>query len=139
MNFRILSPAVHGLLDYAAALALIVLPFLLPFDTRPAAATWLSVAAGLGLIGYSLLTDYAFGPFRVLPYRLHLALDLAAAAVFIAAPFVLGWEGLVLGYYLVMGAGVIAVVALSQIPAAADAARITDPSPTGDGTRIHRT
>lgn len=123
MNFRILTPAVHGLLDYAAALALIVLPFLLPFEGAPAAATWLSVAAGLGLVGYSLLTDYAFGPFRLLPFRLHLALDLAAALVFIAAPFVLGWQGLVLGYYLVMGAGVIAVVALSQTDAPGNAVR----------------
>ena len=114
MTFKFLSPAIHGLLDYAAALALIVLPFLLPFDGAPAAAVWLSVAAGVGLIGYSLLTDYAFGPFRLLSFRVHLLLDLAAALVFVAAPFVMGWQGLVLGYYLVMGSGVIAVVALSR-------------------------
>lgn len=114
MTIRILSPAIHGLLDYAAAVALIVLPFLLPFDGAPATAIWLSVAAGVGLIGYSLLTDYAFGPFPILSFRVHLLLDLAAAVAFVSAPFVMGWQGLVLGYYLVMGAGVIAVVALSK-------------------------
>jgi hypothetical protein len=77
-------------------------------------AHWLSVAAGSGLIAYSLATDYAFGVFGLVPFQWHLAFDLLAAAVFLVAPFVFGWSGLVLGYYLVMAAGVIAVVALTE-------------------------
>jgi len=113
MNYKILTPALHGLLDYAAAAGLIVLPFLLDLGATSQLATWLSVVAGIGLVAYSLVTDYAFGVFRVLSFRLHLMLDVAAAVVFLAAPFVFGWSGLALGYYPVMGFGVLAVVALS--------------------------
>lgn len=113
MNYRILTPTIHGALDYAAAAALIVLPFLLNLGEISAAAQWLSVAAGAGLVVYSLATDYAFGVFGLLSFRAHLALDMLAAVAFIGAPFVFGWSGLVLAYYLVMGAGVLVVVALS--------------------------
>ena len=110
-TLRFLTPTLHGALDYAAAAALIVLPFLLGFDGL---ALWLSVIGGVGLIGYSLLTDYTFSAVSLISFKAHLVLDLAAAAVFIAAPFVFGWTGLVLGYYLVMAAGVIAVVVLTN-------------------------
>lgn len=113
MNYKILTPTIHGLLDYAAAAALIVLPFLLNLGAISATAQWLSVAAGAGLVAYSLATDYAYGAFGLFSFRVHLVLDLLAAVAFIAAPFVFGWTGLVLGYYLVMGAGVLVVVALT--------------------------
>lgn len=113
MNHRILNPTIHGLLDYAAAAGLIVLPFALDLGAASALARWLSVVAGIGLVAYSLATDYAFGVFRVLSFRVHLMLDVAAAIAFLAAPFVFGWKGLLLGYYLVMGFGVLAVVVLS--------------------------
>ena len=113
MNHKFLTPALHGLLDYAAAAGLIVLPFLLDLGAASPLASGLSVVAGIGLVAYSLATDYAFGVFRVLSFRAHLMLDVAAAIVFLAAPFVFGWRGLLLGYYLFMGVGVLAVVALS--------------------------
>lgn len=113
MTFRILNPTLHGLLDYAAAAGLIVLPFLLDLQTASPLAHWLSVAAGGGLVAYSLATDYRFGALRLIPFRAHLALDLLAAAVFVVAPFAFGWTGLVRGYYIVMALGVLVVVALS--------------------------
>jgi len=117
-SIRFLTPTIHGLGDYAAAVALIVLPFLLGFDGL---ALWLSVAGGVGLIGYSLFTDYTFSLGSVISFKTHLILDLTAAAAFIAAPFVFGWAGLVMGYYFVMAAGVILVVVL------------TDPNPSKVG------
>ena len=110
-KLRFLTPTIHGLGDYAAAIALIVIPFLLGFDGL---ALWLSVAGGAGLIVYSLLTDYTFGVAPVISFRVHEVLDLTAAAAFIAAPFLFGWSGLVMGYYLVMAGGVIVVVALTN-------------------------
>ena len=72
------------------------------------------VVGGIGLIGYSLLTDYPYGVFRALPFRAHLVVDLTAAAAFIAAPFVFGWQGVTAAYYFVMAAGVLAVVGLTD-------------------------
>jgi len=107
---KILNPQVHGWLDYAAALALIVAPFVLGLT---ALALWMSVAAGVGLVLYSLLTDYSASLAKLIPFRLHLLLDGLAALAFIVAPFAFGWSGVVMTYYLVMGVGVLMVVALS--------------------------
>ena len=95
-----------------------MLPFVLGFGGLP---LLLSVTGGVGLIIYSALTDYDFGCSPLLSFRAHLALDIAAAAVFVLAPFAFGWTGLVLGYYLVMAAGVVIVVALTQPQSAPDA------------------
>ena len=110
-SIRFQTPTLHGVLDYAAATGLIVLPFIFGFGSL---ALWLSVAGGAGLIGYSLLTDYTLGAAALISFKIHLALDLAAAVAFIAAPFIFGWGGLIMGYYLVMGGTVVVVVALSK-------------------------
>ena len=114
MKYKILSPSIHGLLDYAAAAGLIVLPFVLGLGETSPAALWLSVAGGFGLITYSLATNYAFGLFGLVSFRTHLVFDLMAALAFAIAPFLFGWSGLTLGYYLVMATGVLVVVALSS-------------------------
>lgn len=114
MKIRFLTPALHGLLDYAAAGALIVLPFVLKLGSEGPLALWLSVAGGIGLILYSLLTDYAFGAVKALPYNAHLVLDLTAGALFLAAPWLFGLGPIASVYYPIMALGVIAVVALSS-------------------------
>lgn len=120
MKIRFLTPTVHGVLDYAAALGLIVLPFILNLGATSPVALWLSVAGGIGLIGYSLATDYSFGLLRMLPFRAHIVLDLAAAAAFAVAPFLFGWSGLTMAYYLTMAGGVIAVVLVTGSEDVAD-------------------
>lgn len=110
MKLQFLTPTLHGMLDYLAAGALIVLPFLLGFQGFE---LWLSVAGGAGLILYSLITDYRFGVVKLLSFDVHLLLDLAAAVAFIVAPFALGFGFLAAIYYPVMAAGVIAVVAFT--------------------------
>ena len=114
MNF--ITSKLHGLLDYAAATALIALPFILNLSEQSPLALYMSVAAGLGLIAYSLLTNYHFSLAKVISFRIHLALDLAAALFFIVAPFVFGFEGVAKIYYWVMGAGVVMVVLFSNAP-----------------------
>ena len=116
-SIRFVSSTIHGLLDYAAAGGLIIFPVLLGFDGL---TLWLSVAGGVGLIGYSLITDYAFSVAPVISFKTHLALDLTAGAVFIAAPFVFGWTGLVMGYYFAMASGVSAAVVFTGPESATD-------------------
>lgn len=110
-RIRILSPTLHGVLDYGAAAALLVLPFALGLDGL---ARWLSVAGGAALVAYSLLTDYTLALAPLFSFRTHLVLDLTAAALFFASPMLFGFAGLAAGYYVVMGAGVLVVVALSD-------------------------
>lgn len=119
MTLKFINPASHAILDYIAATALLVLPFVLDLAATSALALWLSVGGGITLIGYSLATDYGFLGARPISFRAHSALDLGAAALFMAAPAVFGWSGLTAIYYYVMGAGVLVVVAFSATRAPA--------------------
>lgn len=70
----------HGPVDYLAGLFLVVMPWLVGFAEIGGPATWLSVAIGLAVITYSLLTDYEWGVFGGLDMRAHLVLDATAGA-----------------------------------------------------------
>ena len=104
----------HGLGDYAAALVLIVAPIFLDLKEQSIVAHWASIAGGVGLIVYSLLTDYTFSAAKVIPFKVHLVLDSIAGLVLIALAFVLSLEGIAQGYMIVMGAGVLLVVAVTK-------------------------
>ena len=99
----------HAYIDYPVAAGLIVMPFLLGFS---GIAAGLSIATGIAALLLTLLTDHETGLFKVLPYKFHLAVDGLVGVAFLIAPFVLGFAGLAMAYYLVIGATVIAVVGL---------------------------
>lgn len=113
MKLRFISPTNHGLVDYAAAVALITLPFLLKLGSSSPAAIWLSVITGFAVILVSGITDYRYGIFRLIPFGGHLAIDLAVATVFIAIPFVFGFTGLDAAYYWINAAVVYLAVAFT--------------------------
>lgn len=112
MNF--LTKKMHGAGDYAAAAVLIVAPFVLGLQEQSIIAHWASIAGGVGLITYSLLTDYTFSVANVIPFKVHLLFDSLAGLVLIALAFVLKLEGIAQIYMIVMGAGVLLVVAVTQ-------------------------
>ena len=111
---KFLNPKLHGIGDYAAGVVLIIAPSGLGISEQSLIAYWVSVIGGLGLIVYSLLTDYAFSAVKIIPFKAHLVLDLIAGIVFVALPFVLGLDGIARLYMIVMGLGVVLVVAVSQ-------------------------
>jgi hypothetical protein len=114
MSYRIISPEVHGILDYVSAIVLILVPGALAFDEISPFAYWLSVIAGCVLILYSLMTDYEFSIGMFIPLRIHLVLDFSAGILFILWPFIFDFTGLAMAYYLVMGFGILLVVGLTQ-------------------------
>jgi hypothetical protein len=118
MNIRFLTPSIHGILDYIAAIVLVVAPVILKLHEVSPFAYWLSVVAGGLLILYSLLTDYEFSISKMIPLKVHLGLDLSAGVLFVIWPFIFGFTGVAMAYYIVMGLGILLVVA------------VTDPVPT---------
>ncbi|MEP3051446.1 MAG: hypothetical protein ABJP48_00510 [Erythrobacter sp.] len=108
---RFIPSALHGILDYAVALTLVVMPFLFGFQ---GVALFLAVAGGLGLFVYSLITDYSLSARKLLPFKVHLAIDFIAATVLTAAPFVFGFVGFERVFYLVIGIAVIVVVLVTN-------------------------
>jgi len=111
---RFVTKAMHAYIDYPVAIALIIMPFVLGIGASNPIATWLSVATGVAAFILTLLTDHETGVVKVLPYKLHLAVDFAVAIVFIAAPFILGFSGLDMWYFTVLGATVLVVVGLHK-------------------------
>ena len=111
---KFLTSKFHGLGDYAAAAVLIVAPSVLGLKEQSLIAHWASIAGGVGLIIYSLLTDYTFSIAKIIPFKVHLVLDSLAGLILIALAFALSLEGIAQIYMIVMGAGVLLVVAVSQ-------------------------
>lgn len=112
---RFISARFHGFLDYAVAGALIGVPLLFDFAASSAVAAAISIAAGAGLVVYSLLTDYSAGIRNLIPWRVHLGLDALAALTLLAAPFALGFSGFARGFYVTVAVSVLAVVATTQL------------------------
>ena len=111
---RFVTKTIHAGLDYPVALALIVLPFLLELGASNPLALAISPVVGVAAFLLTVFTDHHLGLIRVLPYRVHLAVDLAVGLMFLVLPFALGFSGLDAAYYLVNGAAVVAVIGLSK-------------------------
>jgi hypothetical protein len=111
---KFITKRIHAFLDYPVALALILLPFVLGLGTSNPLALQLSVATGIAALALTILTDHHLGFIKVLSYKLHLTVDFLVALVFIAAPFILSFEGMDAYYYWANGIAVLAVVSLHK-------------------------
>ena len=119
---KFVTKDIHAFLDYPVALALLVAPFLLGLGEVNQMAIWLSVVVGVAAFVLTLLTDHHLGVIRVIPYSLHMAVDLIVGLTFLAAPFIFGFSGLDAAYYWVFGATVCVVIGLHKGEAQTSAA-----------------
>ena len=106
----------HGVLDYVVGVLLIIAPYLFGFaDDEPARnAAWI---VGGGSLLYSLFTAYELSIAKVIPYRVHLGLDIAAGIFLAASPWLMSFSDRVVAPHLVVGLLEIGVALLSR-PAA---------------------
>ena len=111
---RFITRTIHAWLDYPVALALIALPFLLGLGDSHPLALAISPFVGVAALILTVFTDHHLGLFRVLPYSLHLAVDLVVGLLFLVLPLALGFTGVDAAFYLVNGTAVVAVIALSK-------------------------
>ena len=114
MDPRFITKTMHAFLDYPVALSLMAAPFLLRLGNSHPSALWLAVGTGVAAFILTLLTDHKLGVFRVLPYSVHLAVDLLVGVVFLLAPSVFGFAGVDAWYYWANGAAVLFVVGLHK-------------------------
>ena len=96
------------------ALALIGLPFLLGLGASNPLALQISPVVGVAALILTVFTDHRTGIIRILPYRLHQAVDLGVGILFLTLPFALGFQGLDAAFYWINGAAVVAVISLSK-------------------------
>jgi hypothetical protein len=69
---------------------LIAAPWIFQFSDDTT-ATVISIVLGIGLIAYSLFTDYEFGVWRVAPMSVHNLIDIVAGAFLAASPWIFGY------------------------------------------------
>ena len=122
---RFVTRQIHALLDYPVALSLAAMPFILGLGEANPAAKWLSVATGAAAFVLTVLTDHETGVIRVLPFRLHVAVDRLVGLTFLAAPFALGFDGLDAAYYWANAIAVLTVTVVLVAPETASARRAT--------------
>jgi hypothetical protein len=87
---RFIPTKLHAPLDYIVGAGLIAAPWIFQFSehTTP---TVLSIVLGIGLIVYSLFTDYELGVWRTFPMAVHNLFDIAAGALLTVSPWLFGF------------------------------------------------
>jgi hypothetical protein len=89
MEVRVVPTKVHSAIDYVTAPALAAAPELLRLDGAGASAL-APRAAGVAAAVYGPLTDYELGVRRIIPMRVHVALDALAGGALAIAPWLFG-------------------------------------------------
>jgi hypothetical protein len=84
---RFIPTKFHAPLDYIVGVALIAAPWI----SEHRAATVVPIVLGIGLIAYSLFTNYELGVWKVAPMAVHNLIDIAAGVVLAASPWLFGF------------------------------------------------
>jgi uncharacterized membrane protein HdeD (DUF308 family) len=87
---RFIPTKFHAPLDYIVGAALIAAPWIFQFSDNTAASV-VPVVLGIGLIAYSLFTNYELGVWKVAPMAVHNLIDIAAGALLAASPWLVGF------------------------------------------------
>ena len=87
---RFIPTKFHAPLDYIVGAVLIAAPWIFQFSDSDA-ATAVSIALGVGLIAYSLFTNYELGVWRVAPMAVHNLIDIVAGALLAVSPWLFGF------------------------------------------------
>jgi len=89
---RFIPTKFHAPVDYIVGAALIAAPWIFQFSEHTA-ATVVPIVLGIGLIAYSLFTDYELGLWKVAPMAVHNLIDVVAGALLAASPWIFGFAG----------------------------------------------
>ena len=116
---RFVPTGVHAYFDYIGGIGLLASPFVFGFYRVGGAAVIIPMILGIGLILYSLLTNYELGipGLKFIPMWVHLVFDLVASAFLAISPLLFGFINQAPNAWLphiIAGVGVIVLVLVSQ-------------------------
>ena len=87
---RFIPTKFHAPLDYIVGAALIASPWIFQYSEHTA-ATIVPVVLGIGLIVYSLFTNYELGVWKLAPMAVHNLIDIVAGTVLALSPWIFGF------------------------------------------------
>ena len=88
---KVLSPRVHGYLDYAVVALFLLAPTLFEFRGLPATLCYILALAHAGL---TLLTAFPLGIAKIIPFPVHGAIEAVVAVLSLASPWVFGFPAI---------------------------------------------
>lgn len=99
---RFINTKIHGYMDYAMAILLIISPWLFGFY-QGGAESWVPIILGAGVIVYSLITDYELSATKNISMKTHLTLDLMGGLFLAVSPWLFGFAEVVYLPHLIFG------------------------------------
>jgi hypothetical protein len=87
---RFIPTRIHAPLDYIVGVTLIAAPWIFQFSEHTA-ATVVPIVLGIGLIGYSLFTNYELGVWKIAPMAVHNVIDVVAGTLLALSPWLFGF------------------------------------------------
>jgi hypothetical protein len=102
----------HGIMDYLVALVLIAAPYLFGFANGGPEQV-VPQALGAVVILLSLLTAYELSIAKLIPYRVHLGIDVVQALFLLVSPWLLGYADRIWWPHVLVAIVEIVVVSLS--------------------------
>lgn len=113
---RLIPWLVHEAVEYAAAVLLLLAPFVFGFDSER--AQWTSIALGVAVLVVALISRGRLGVTKVLSSSAHATLDYVTAAVLVLSPFVLGFveDTTAVTFFVLLGVAHTALTLLTRFP-----------------------
>jgi hypothetical protein len=117
MLLPVIPTKLHGLLDYAGGLLLVIMPWSIGFS-QYTWAPWIMVMIGIGMMIYSLFTRYEWGYAGLISMHTHLWLDILAGLILIISPWVFDFNTHVYRPHMITGIIMIGIALVSRAKAA---------------------
>jgi hypothetical protein len=83
---KLISSRTHTVIGLIVGAALVVAPWILQFDDVEA-AKWSAVLVGLFVLVNEIVTTSPASPLKIVPMRVHVALDVVTGVFLLATPF----------------------------------------------------
>jgi hypothetical protein len=99
---RFMSTFLHGIGDYLGGIVLVLSPYIFGF-ANGGVAQWLPMALGAVVLVYTMFTRFELGVIKIMPVRVHLALDGLGGLLLAVSPWLFGFAGVVFLPHLIFG------------------------------------
>ncbi len=87
---KLLTPRMHGYLDFVVVAAFALAPSLFSFSQTPARISYVLAVVHLLL---TLLTAYPMGVLKLVPFKIHGGVEFVVSFTLVALPFIFGYAG----------------------------------------------
>jgi len=104
---KIIPLKFHEILDYVTVIAFLLIPSLFALSGTPAYLSYILASVHLLM---TLLTNFQFGIWKVIPLQIHKIVERIVGPVLIAVPWIFRFSGDLTARYVFIGAGIVILI-----------------------------